>query len=203
MKVFGVFFSPIILTGISFLGCQEGKKNYRSSWERTKIVEEVDSEPEIDPINDAMDIVGEVYRLDEKRLALQESAEQKTYVLEFDPLLNIESGKKYKIHGMKLENDGSDLPIIVVEDAEEIRDETYLEVTGTLVTMSRSGAESTGYGLRLANDSVIELDLATHDVGAEFEDNSDAVVLGYYKQVRGIETPVRVVFEVKEIRKVQ
>jgi hypothetical protein len=94
-----------------------------------------------------------------------------------------------------------------VEDSASIknverRDCNPIEIafTGRLIGVAAIGGESTGYGLKATNATVIELDLATNHLQAEFIVDRSVLVYGHFKTVVGIEIPTRQVFEVVSIK---
>ncbi len=70
--------------------------------------------------------------------------------------------------------------------AEEFRTEQ-----GTLLSLQAIGGESTGYGLKLANGDVLELDLATNGFENRFAEGMKFEVQGTMTRVEGIEIPIR------------
>lgn len=73
---------------------------------------------------------------------------------------------------------------------------TLVSMQGTLTRMMAIGGESTGYGLQLADGSLVEIELEA-DLLPSFVENQKVEIAGKYKTVRGIEIPVRQVLLVK------
>jgi hypothetical protein len=68
---------------------------------------------------------------------------------------------------------------------------------GALIQIMAIGGESTGYGLQLADDQIIEIALATQELLAGFEEGKKVEITGYYRSVFGIEIPERQVLVVE------
>ncbi len=67
---------------------------------------------------------------------------------------------------------------------------------GILTSVQAIGGETTGYGLKLANGDMLELDLATNGFENQFVEDVKIDVTGTMKTVKGVEIPIRKVLVV-------
>lgn len=109
-------------------------------------------------------------------------------------------------HRMRLCKDAVAAPVIVTEVYADGHTRTLYAVedpaqalksyTGRFVTMAAIGGDTTGYGLRLDDGRLIELDLATNGFHQQFVADEKVAVQGVLTEVMGIEIPTRMVLVV-------
>lgn len=75
-----------------------------------------------------------------------------------------------------------------------------ITVAGTLFRRFAIGGESTGTGLKLADGTSIEIDLATNQLMPQFRDGLKVTISGTYKTVKGIEITERRILVVATIK---
>jgi hypothetical protein len=111
-------------------------------------------------------------------------------------------------HRSRVCRDRVPAPVIVTETFADGHTETlyasYVEpaaetYTGQLIRMAAIGGETSGYGLRTADGTVLELDLSTNGFDQQFFAGRNAQVAGVITQVHGVEIPTRNVLVVTSL----
>ena len=110
-------------------------------------------------------------------------------------------GAKVRVSGpyKDLRNAGSRrIKILEVEKFEslQVRDES---LSGTMETVRAIGGETTGYGLRLANGSLVEIDLRKNNKQGSFNPGMVALISGSFETIQGPTRGPRDVFVVSQI----
>ena len=124
-----------------------------------------------------------------------------------------EKTTRFEIHGLTLQ--GGDMvtgsatlkivrtfkrPVVEMGSSVSFQSEFEVTLSGRLTGVFAIGGESTGYALQDMFGHLIELDLAKNDLLKSFEAGKHVTLTGSFKEVHGVEIPVRKVLVVTKIQ---